>query len=255
MKKYQTYIAISTILSVMFVLIVYCFMQDTQNLDPLQSPNSQHWLGTDQLGRDFFVRLIVGSLVTLSLTSVVILLSVCIGLVFGLIAGIERKWLDQIIMFIADMLLAIPSFIIALVILSLVSNSMLGLILALTIGWIGRYLRYFRNLTRDIQKRPFVSYARLSGNSTFRTTVVHVIPHLLSNIFALVTADFGKMMLSISGLAFLGLGIKSPTPELGTILFDGKSYFNGAPWLFFFPGVLLGGFALLCQMINKKITQ
>ena len=65
-EKYQTYIAISAILSVMFVLIVYCFMQDTQNLDPLQSPNSQHWLGTDQLGRDFLVRLIVGSLVTLS---------------------------------------------------------------------------------------------------------------------------------------------------------------------------------------------
>ena len=85
-EKYQTYIAISAILSVMFVLIVYCFMRDTQNLDPLQSPNSQHWLGTDQLGRDFLVRLIVGSLVTLSLTSVVILLSVCIGLVFGLIA-------------------------------------------------------------------------------------------------------------------------------------------------------------------------
>lgn len=60
------------------------------------------------------------------------------------------------------------------------------------------------------------------------------------------------MMLSISGLAFLGLGIKPPTPELGTILFDGKSYFNGAPWLFFFPGVLLGGFALLCQMIDKN---
>ena len=104
-------------------------------------------------------------------------------------------------MFIADMLLAIPSFIIALVILSLVSNSMLGLILALTIGWIGRYLRYFRNLTRDIQNVP-LSVMQDYGNSTFKTTVTHVIPHLLSNIFALVTADFGKMMLSISGLAF-----------------------------------------------------
>ncbi|RIL83896.1 ABC transporter permease, partial [Staphylococcus equorum] len=182
-------------------LVTYGLMQDTQHLNPLESPNGQHWLGTDQLGRDFLVRLIVGSLVTLSLTGIVILLSVCMGLIFGLIAGIERRWLDQIIMFVADMLLAIPSFIIALVILSLVSNSMIGLILALTIGWIGRYLRYFRNLTRDIQKRPFVQYARLSGNSTFKTTVTHVIPHLLINIFALVTADFGKMMLSISGLA------------------------------------------------------
>lgn len=99
MKKYQTYIAIGSLLSLMVVLITYGLMQDTQHLNPLESPNGQHWLGTDQLGRDFLVRLIVGSLVTLSLTGIVILLSVCMGLIFGLIAGIERRWLDQIIMF------------------------------------------------------------------------------------------------------------------------------------------------------------
>ena len=158
-------------------------------------------------------------------------------------------------MFLADLLLAIPSFIIALVVLSLVSDSMLGLLFALTIGWLGRYLRYFRNLTRDLQKQPFITYAVLSGNSKMKTTLVHTIPHLMSNILALITADIGKIMLSISGLAFLGLGIKPPTPELGTILFDGKSYFSAAPWLFFFPGLLLGGYALLFQMINNKIMK
>lgn len=88
-----------------------------------------------------------------------------------------------------------------------------------------------------------------------KTTLVHTIPHLMSNILALITADIGKIMLSISGLAFLGLGIKPPTPELGTILFDGKSYFSAAPWLFFFPGLLLGGYALLFQMLNNKIMK
>ncbi|KMS09625.1 membrane protein, partial [Staphylococcus aureus] len=83
---------------------------------------------TDQFGRDFLVKLIVGSLVTLRLTGIVILLSVCMGIIFGLIAGIERRWLDQIIVFVADMLLAIQSFINALVIFSLVSNYMIGLI-------------------------------------------------------------------------------------------------------------------------------
>ncbi|MDU3837174.1 MAG: ABC transporter permease, partial [Staphylococcus aureus] len=77
MKKYQTYIAIGSLLSLMVVLMTYGLMQDTQHLNPLESPNGQHWLGTDQLGRDFLVRLIVGSLVTLSLTGIVILLSVC----------------------------------------------------------------------------------------------------------------------------------------------------------------------------------
>ncbi|PNZ70668.1 ABC transporter permease [Staphylococcus croceilyticus] len=256
MKRHsKPYVTVSLTIIVLTALIIYSIVHSTQQFAPLESPEWQHLLGTDQLGRDFFARLCVGSLVTLSLTAIVIILSVGIGLMLGLIAGVERKWLDQIVMFMADMLLAIPSFIIALVILSLISNSMLGMILALTLGWMGRYLRYFRNLTRDIQKQPFIQYAVLSGNSKVKTTVTHVIPHLCSNIFALITADFGKIMLSISGLAFLGLGIKPPTPELGTILFDGKSYFNGAPWLFFFPGLLLGGYALLFQIINKKITR
>lgn len=256
MKRHsKPYVTVSLTIIVLTALIIYSIVHSTQQFAPLESPKWQHLLGTDQLGRDFFARLCVGSLVTLSLTAIVIILSVGIGLMLGLIAGVERKWLDQIVMFMADMLLAIPSFIIALVVLSLISNSMLGMILALTLGWMGRYLRYFRNLTRDIQKQPFIQYAVLSGNSKVKTTVTHVIPHLCSNIFALITADFGKIMLSISGLAFLGLGIKPPTPELGTILFDGKSYFNGAPWLFFFPGLLLGGYALLFQIINKKITR
>ncbi|GGG93830.1 ABC transporter permease [Staphylococcus pragensis] len=256
MKRHsKTYVIVSLTGILLIALITYSVMRSNHQFASLQSPGWQHLLGTDQLGRDFLARLCVGSLVTLSLTTIVIILSVGIGLMLGLIAGIERKWLDQIVMFMADMLLAIPSFIIALVVLSLVSNSMIGMILALTLGWMGRYLRYFRNLTRDIQKQPFIQYAVLSGNSKVKTTVTHVIPHLCSNIFALITADFGKIMLSISGLAFLGLGIKPPTPELGTILFDGKSYFNGAPWLFFFPGLLLGGYALLFQIINKKITR
>lgn len=241
--------------SLIILLYFYSITRCYEGNQPLQSPNAQHVLGTDQLGRDFLIRLIEGTSVTLMLTIVVVILSVTVGLILGLIAGIERKWLDQLCMFIADMLLAIPSFIIALVVLGLISNSMVGLVLALTLGWIGRYLRYFRNLTRDIQKKPFISYAVLSGNSIVKTTMTHTVPHLMSNIFALITADFGKIMLSISGLAFLGLGIKPPTPELGTILFDCKSYFNSAPWLFFYPGILLGGCVLLFQTINKKITR
>ena len=248
------HIAIGSLLSLMVVLITYGLMQDTQHLNPLESPNEQHWLGTDQLGRDFLVRLIVGSLVTLSLTGIVILLSVCMGLIFGLIAGIERRWLDQIIMFVADMLLAIPSFIIALVILSLVSNSMIGLILAFN-DWMDRTLfTLLQKFNARYSKRPFVQYARLSGNSIFKTTVTHVIPHLLSNIFALVTADFGKMMLCISGLAFLGLGIKPPTPELGTILLMGKVIStahrgSSSSWC------IVRRFRLIMSNHQQKITQ
>jgi len=155
-------------------------------------------------------------------------------------------------MALADMLIALPAIIIALVVLGFINNSVVGLCLALIIGWLGRYLRYFRNLARDTMTQPFVKFAPLSGMSKFQVTIHHIVPHLISDIMALVTADFGKLMLSISGLAFIGLGVKPPIPELGAILHDGKSYFYSAPWLFIFPGVLLGGFALICQILNRR---
>ena len=129
-----------------------CFGWNSKPSEHLAPPSLQHLLGTDQLGRDMFTRMIIGSGVTLGLTVVVVVLSVSIGLIFGMMAGLMGRWFDKLCMFVADLLLAIPSFIIALVILGLVSDSMIGLLCALVIGWLGRYLRYFRNLTRDIQK-------------------------------------------------------------------------------------------------------
>ncbi|AKS68084.1 membrane protein [Staphylococcus schleiferi] len=254
-KQHQQWLIWGSIGLFLISLILYVWFQPNEGHPQLQSPNFSNLLGTDQRGRDFLVRLIIGSGVTLSLTACVVYLSVTIGLIMGLTSAMLGRWVDKAFMFIADMLLAIPSFIIALVVLSFLSDSVFGLVFALTIGWVGRYLRYFRNLARDLQKRPFVQFAVLSGYSKFQTTMTHIMPHMIRNIFALVTADFGKMMLSISGLAFLGLGLKPPTPELGTILFDGKSYFNTAPWLFFYPGLLLGGYALICQLLNKKYVQ
>nr|WP_222125909.1 ABC transporter permease [Staphylococcus haemolyticus] len=223
--------------------------------EALLPPSLHHLLGTDHLGRDFFTRLFVGSMVTLGLTTLIIVGTVILGLILGLAAALIGCWLDALLMAFADMLIALPSIIIALVVLGFINNSIVGLCLALMIGWLGRYLRYFRNLARDVQTQPFVKFASLSGLTRTQTIVHHIIPHLMRNVTALITADFGKLMLSISGLAFIGLGIKPPLPELGAILYDGKSYFYSAPWLFFFPGILLGGFALTCQILNRRFTQ
>ncbi|WP_431607775.1 ABC transporter permease [Staphylococcus simiae] len=255
MKSILLYVISIALLAILWLYTYYHPVMINTSAQ-LQPPSlTHHLLGTDQLGRDLLSRLIIGSAVTLLLTAIVIILSVVTGLLLGLISGIVGRFIDVMMMFIADMLLVIPSFIIALIVLTFVNDSIVGLMVALTIGWLGRYLRYFRNLTRDIITKPFIIYAPLSGYSKIQTTFFHIIPNLTSNVLALVSADFGKIMLSISGLAFLGLGIKPPTPELGTILFDGKSFFNSAPWLFFFPGLLLGGYAYLCQMIHNNINQ
>ncbi|MGZ2417523.1 peptide/nickel transport system permease protein [Staphylococcus caledonicus] len=243
------------IIIIILTLLAYLLYDKANTIhqsEALLPPSLTHLLGTDHLGRDFLTRLFVGSIVTLGLTTLILVGTVVLGLILGLLSALVGKWLDSVMMALADMLIALPAIIIALVILGFMNNSVFGLCFALIIGWLGRYLRYFRNLARDAKTQPFVKYASLSGFSKLQTTIYHIVPHLLSNVMALITADFGKLMLSISGLAFIGLGVKPPLPELGAILFDGKSYFYSAPWLFFFPGVLLGGFALICQLLNRR---
>lgn len=243
---------ITIVILVILAYVLYDKANQIHQSQALRPPSLHHLLGTDDLGRDFLTRLFVGSLITLGLTAFIMIGTIVLGLIIGLISAIVGKWLDSIIMALADMLIALPAIIIALVVLGFINNSVVGLCLALIIGWLGRYLRYFRNLARDTMIQPFIKFAPLSGMSKFQVTIHHIVPHLISDIMALVTADFGKLMLSISGLAFIGLGVKPPIPELGAILHDGKSYFYSAPWLFIFPGVLLGGFALICQILNRR---
>lgn len=249
--KYWIWPIIVLVLAI-FAYLLYDKANTIHQSEALLPPSLHHLLGTDDLGRNFLTRLFVGSMVTLGLTTLILIGTVILGLILGLMSALIGRWFDSIMMAFADMLIALPSIIIALVILGFVNNSIIGLCLALIIGWLGRYLRYFRNLARDAKTQPFVKYAALSGLSKSQTTLFHIVPHLLSNVMALITADFGKLMLSISGLAFIGLGVKPPLPELGAILYDGKSYFYSAPWLFFFPGILLGGFALICQILNRR---
>ena len=122
-------------------------------------------------------------------------------------------------MALADMLIALPAIIIALVVLGFINNSVVGLCLALIIGWLGRYLRYFRNLARDTMTQPFVKFAPLSGMSKFQVTIHHIVPHLISDIMALV-ADFVNVKYFRSRLYWFRS--KTPIPELGAILHDGK---------------------------------
>lgn len=254
--KTKLIIGLFIIIILIFIALgLYDYANLIQQTQALQPPQLSHLLGTDHLGRDFLSRLIVGMIVTLGLTSLILILTVIIGLILGILSSTMGRVTDAILMGLADMLISIPSIIIALVVLAFIDNSIIGLCIALVIGWLGRYLRYFRNLARDVIKEPFVKYAKLSGLTRMQIMIHHVIPHLLSHISALTTADFGKLMLSISGLAFLGLGVKPPIPELGTILYDSKSYFYSAPWLFVFPGLLLAAFAVLCQILNRRLTR
>ena len=139
---------ITIVILVILAYVLYDKANQIHQSQALRPPSLHHLLGTDDLGRDFLTRLFVGSLITLGLTAFIMIGTIVLGLIIGLISAIVGKWLDSIIMALADMLIALPAIIIALVVLGFINNSVVGLCLALIIGWLGRYLRYFRNLAR-----------------------------------------------------------------------------------------------------------
>ena len=221
----------------------------------LQGISWHHWFGTDYLGRDLFSRVIYGCFYSLSISLLVLIGIVLVSLLLGGSAGLIGGFIDSFITVIADMMISIPSIILALVFAGLFSNSIFTVMVALIISGSGKYIRYIRNLVLNLKTEEFVLLAPLRGSFTFHTLFYHILPNLVIELMSLFTTDLGKLLISISGLSFLGIGIQPPTPELGTILFDGKAYFFVAPWVFIFPGILLSGIVLLTQVISKKINQ
>lgn len=221
----------------------------------LQGISWQHLLGTDYLGRDLFSRLILGSLYSVALASISLLSVVFVSLILGGIAGVFGGLMDKMITTIADILMSIPSIIVALVFTGFFSNSVATVLFALTISWSGRYIRSIRNLVLNSLKEEYIILAPLRGSFGMRTLFYHIIPTILIELLSLFLTDIGKILLSISGLAFLGIGVQPPIPELGTILYDGKTYFFVAPWLFIFPGMMLSLILLATQRFSQKINE
>lgn len=244
---------------IMILIILFVFSQlkdpySINKLEILQNVSWNHLFGTDYLGRDLFSRVLYGATISMVLASVSLTIVVLLSLFLGSLAGIVGGLLDISIMIFADSLVSIPSIIIALVFAGFFANSIIVVLLALIISWSGNYIRYIRNLVLNIKKEEFILLAPLRGSKGSHTLIHHILPNILVELFSLFITDLGKIILSISGLSFLGIGIQPPTPELGTILFDGKSYFFVAPWIFIFPGLAISLIVLITQYISQKIT-
>lgn len=245
------------LLCILFVLLFY-LAQDPYAInkqEALEGSNWRHLFGTDYLGRDLFSRILYGSGYSLLVASIALVGVITVSLVIGGLAGYLGGLVDTGMMILADILISIPSLILALVFTGLFSNSILTVMVALMISWSGKYIRYIRNLVLNIGKEEFILLAPLRGSRGAHTIVFHVMPNIFAQLLSLFMTDLGKIMLSISGLAFLGIGAQPPTPELGTILYDGKAYFFTAPWIFIFPGLILVLIILFTQFISSKMNR
>ncbi|GGO63950.1 ABC transporter permease [Nonomuraea cavernae] len=209
-----------------------------QELPRLAAPGPGHWFGTDQLGRDVLSRVLYGARVSIPLTLLLVVMSVLVGGLLGACAGYFGRWVGESIMRLADLVFAFPTVILAMVVAAALGASLTNAVLAvLVVAW-PSYARVTRGLVLGVREREFVLSGRLLGFSAWRSLRVDVLPNVTGPVLVLATLDIGTALLLLSGLSFLGLGAKPPSPEWGAMVAGGVEVFDSW-WVATFPGLAI----------------
>jgi len=215
----------------------------------LLPPSAQHWLGTDELGRDVLTRIIFGARVSLKVGFVSVGIAAFIGTVAGLFAGYYGGWVDQLLMRFVDIMLCFPTFFLMLAVIAMLEPSIwyIMIIIGLT-GWMG-VARLVRAEVLSLRERDFILAARAIGASDLRIIFRHILPNALSPVIVTATLGVAGAILTESALSFLGIGVQPPVPSWGNMLTAGKDYLEFAWWLSLFPG-----FAILVTVIAYNLV-
>ena len=199
-------------------------------MERLQGPSAKHLLGTDQLGRDLFSRVLFGGQVALKVAFLSIGSALIVGIVLGLIAGYGPAWLDNSIMLLFDTIRSVPTIMLALVTVAFVGASLTTLIFVIAASSIPSYGRIVRTQTLTIKSKDFVKAEMLMGASLPRILSIHLLPNILGPLLILASMDIPSIIALEAGLSFLGMGVKPPTPSWGSILNDCFALIRNTPW-------------------------
>ena len=205
----------------------------------MQAPNGRNWLGTDLLGRDVFSRVLFGGQRTLWVAALATGIAVVPGLIIGLVAGSLGAIIDRIIMIVINSLLAIPPFVSALVILTLLGQGTGQLALATGGAQIAVFAQVTRSATVSVRSEEYIEAARALGGSRLHSIRFHILPNIRPTIYGYAGVVFAYSILNSAALSFLGLGGDPGVPDWGAILADGRMAFQIAPWVAIAPGLLI----------------
>lgn len=229
---------------------------DPAELDPLANlagPSADHWLGTDNLGRDLFSRIVFGARWSLGAAALAATGIVALGLTVGILAGYFGGLIDDLLMRLVDVLLAFPSMILALAIVGMMGPSLTNVLVGMVAVWWVDYARVVRGLTLKVMQHDYVLSAHCCGCGRGRMILRHILPNVIPSVIVLATLEMGSLMLAISGLSFLGLGAQPPTPEWGTMLSDGRLFFLNEPQLMMYPGMAITLVVLGCNLLGDGL--
>ena len=220
-----------TVISALFAGLIAPYDPIQLNImDRLQGPSASHLLGTDQLGRDLFSRVLYGGQVALKVALVSIGAALTIGVMLGMIAGFGPTWLDNAIMLFFDTIRSFPTVMFALATVALVGPSLGTVILVIVVTSIPTYGRVVRTQTLIIKSNEFIKAEMVMGASLPRILFVHVLPNVVGPLLILASMDIPTVIALEAGLSFLGMGVKPPTPSWGSILNDGYTLIRNTPW-------------------------
>lgn len=215
--------------------------------DPLQTdvsatllpPSAEHPFGTDQSGRDLFARVVAGARLSLGIGFGASAVALVVGLLVGTAVATAPRWLDAVVMRVVDLLLAVPEFLVALVVVALLGPGITNVAIAITIAAVPVYIRLARGQARALLGAEHVEASRLLGVAPALVLVRHVVPHVFRRLTVLAAIGVGSAILAAAGLSFLGLGVAEPTPEWGLILSGGRNLLGKAWWIAVFPGLAI----------------
>jgi len=213
---------------------------DDQNLlTRLKPPSKEFWLGTDQLGRSIFDRIVWGARISLQVGFLATAISLVVGTALGLVAGFYGRWIDRAIMGVMEVFLAFPGILLAIAVVSIFGPGLTNVMIAVGIANVPQFARLVRGSTLAAKELEFIEAERALGVSNGRILVVHILPNIIGPIVVLATLTVGTSILSAAGLSFLGLGAQPPIPDWGGMISQGRQFLRTAWWVGVFPGLAI----------------
>lgn len=238
----------------LFADVIAPFGMKAQDLsNALQRPNAIHWMGTDNLGRDVFSRVIYGGRTSLVIGLSAVSIALIVGGSLGILAGYYKGKVDILIMRLSDVLLSIPSILLAIAIVASFGSSMFNMIVAISIGSIPIFARIIRSSVLSLTEKQFIEAAHALGSSHLRIILKHILQNVLSAIIVQSSLGIATAILSAAGLGFIGLGLEASVAEWGLMLSSGRAYIRTHTFLTIYPGLAIMITILAFNMVGDGI--